>query len=66
MGKATSMRIDEKVRTALAVIVGEVQVETGAHKISVNDALWEFVKKHRPDIAQRAEQIAKDNDSKKE
>ena len=66
MGKTTTMRVDEKVRTALAVIVGEVQAEKGIHNISVNDALWEFVKKCRPDIAEHVEKIVKDNGSKKE
>lgn len=53
MAKTTTMRIDAKVQTALAIIVGEVQAEKAIHNLSTNDALWEFIGKHRPDIAER-------------
>lgn len=57
----TTMRIDQKIRAALAIIVGEVQAEKAIHNISANDALWEFIKKYRPDIADHAQRVAGTN-----
>ena len=59
MAKTTTMRIDTKVQTALAIIAGEVQVEKAVHNLSANDALWEFIGKHRPDIVERVTALMK-------
>jgi hypothetical protein len=57
MAKTTTIRVDTKVKTALAIIVGEVQVEKAIHNLSTNDALWNFIEQHRPDIAERVVEL---------
>jgi hypothetical protein len=66
MTKTTTMRVDAKVKTALAIIAGEVQAEKAIHNLSTNDALWLFIGEHRPDIVERVTELMKSQETEKE
>lgn len=61
-GKNTPMRIDEATKRVINMIAGEMQRETGK-TISFNDALWEFLNQHRPDLTEEALRIIDQEES---
>jgi hypothetical protein len=50
------MRIDEATKRVINMIAGEMQRESG-QTVSFNEALWEFLNKHRPDLTGEALRI---------
>lgn len=55
--KSMPMRVSEKTRRAINMIAAELQLETG-DTISADNALWQFIEDHAPEIARRAVDIA--------
>ena len=47
------MRIDEATKRVINMLAGEMQRETG-RTISFNEALWELLRLHRPDLTEQA------------
>lgn len=54
--KTVPMRVDTRTLRAINMLAGEQQLKTGG-KLSANDAVWELIREHRPDIAERAEAV---------
>ena len=50
------MRIDEATKRVINMLAGEMQRETG-RTVSFNEALWEFLQLHRPDLTEEAVRI---------
>ena len=48
------MRVEPKVQRAVTRLAGEMQAEKG-ESVSISDALWAFIREHRPDLAEWAE-----------
>lgn len=53
-GQTTPMRIDTRTRKVINKIAAEYQFKTGKNW-SANDALWQFLKEHRPDLIDEAD-----------
>ncbi len=62
-GKNTPMRIDEATKRVINMLAGEMQRATG-RTISFNEALWEFLKQHRPDLTAEAVKIIESEQAK--
>jgi len=58
MPKGIYVRVHEPTKTAIKLLVGELQSKK-AETVYENEALWMLIKNHRPDIAERAEKEAK-------
>lgn len=56
------MRMSRKTTIAINIIAGEYQTQTGK-SYSTDKALWAFIAKHAPQIAERAEQMSGEPDA---
>ena len=62
MKRRETMRVEPKVMRAVNILAGERQVETGEN-ISISEAIWDFIKAHRPDVANRADNIGENGEN---
>ncbi len=61
-GKNTPMRIDEATKRAVNILAGQMQQATGK-TITFNDALWALLNEHRPDLAEKALELIRAEES---
>ncbi len=52
------LRIDTRTQIVVNLIATEITSETGK-KLSANKALWRFIESCRPDLSERAKELAK-------
>lgn len=58
--KGRYVRVKERTQRAISIITGQIQIETGATRVSADDALWRVIKIAMPDVAKRVEEEAQD------
>lgn len=55
MSDITSIQLKRPVRAALSILEAQLSVKQNNSKVTPSDAIWELLKKHRPDIIKMVE-----------